>query len=41
VHFVDLYETMRCVPTTRRIGTDPVSGEILRPPSERYGEALD
>jgi nitroreductase len=26
---VDLYETMRCAPTTRRFGTDPVPREIL------------
>jgi nitroreductase len=27
---VDLYETMRCAPTTRRFGTDPVPDETLR-----------
>jgi nitroreductase len=27
---VDLYEAMRCAPTTRRFRTDPVPGEILR-----------
>jgi nitroreductase len=30
VHVVDLYETMRCAPTTRRFGTEPVSSEVLR-----------
>jgi nitroreductase len=30
VHVVDLYEVMRCAPTTRRFGTDPVPGETLR-----------
>jgi len=27
---VDLYEAMRCAPTTRRFGTDPVPSETLR-----------
>jgi len=27
---VDLYEAMRCAPTTRRFGPDPVSPEVLR-----------
>jgi nitroreductase len=27
---VDLYEAMRCAPTTRRFRTDPVPGEIVR-----------
>ncbi len=26
----DLYETMRCAPTTRRFASDPVAGEVLR-----------
>ncbi len=30
VHAVDLYETMRCAPTTRRFGTDPVPREVLQ-----------
>lgn len=27
---MDLYEAMRCAPTTRRFGTEPVPGETLR-----------
>jgi nitroreductase len=27
---MDLYETMRCAPTTRRFSSDPVPGEVLR-----------
>jgi nitroreductase len=27
---VELYETMRCAPTTRRFGGEPVSSEVLR-----------
>jgi len=27
---MDLYETMRCAPTTRRFSRDPVPGEVLR-----------
>jgi nitroreductase len=30
VHVVELYEAMRCAPTTRRFGTDPVPSETLR-----------
>jgi nitroreductase len=30
VRSVDLYETMRCAPTTRRFRTDPVPGEVLQ-----------
>lgn len=30
MHAVDLYETMRCAPTTRRFGTEPVSSETLQ-----------
>jgi nitroreductase len=26
---MDLYETMRCAPTTRRFSSDPVAGEVL------------
>jgi nitroreductase len=29
VHEVDLYEAMRCAPTTRRFGTEPVPSEAL------------
>ena len=29
VHSVDLYETMRCAPTTRRFGIEPVPVEVL------------
>ncbi len=27
---MDLYETMRCAPTTRRFRSDPVAGDVLR-----------
>jgi nitroreductase len=27
---VDLYEAMRCAPTTRRFASDPVAGEVLK-----------